>query len=72
MTITRTSVTEIHDGPLAGLKVEELYSSRLNGLKAVRVSHHKIDGFEARALVASTVTVEEVLREVSQAVKVAI
>lgn len=62
---------EITEGKYAGLLIAMIEDIRLKGMTAVKVTHSKIEGFEARALVPSGTTVSEVYKEVVKEVRLA-
>lgn len=58
--------TVLTSGDYAGLVIEQSWHRNLEGLKAIRVTHHKVASFEARALVAETMTIDEIFSEVKK------
>lgn len=71
MYVQNKQTTEIQVGEFKGLVIEEMIVRGLNGLKAVKVTHEKITGFEARALVALTMGTGDILKEVRTSVRLA-
>lgn len=65
-----TTTTEVTSGNLSGLVIELIHCSSLRGMIAVRVTHKLISGFEARGLVAGGTTVDRIIEEVQNKVRI--
>ena len=68
---SHTTVTELALGDYAGLIIEEVYLVDLHCIKVVKVTHKAIEGFEARAMIASTMTTIEIFEAIKKDLRLA-
>ncbi|AHI61282.1 protein NnrU [Vibrio phage vB_VpaS_1601] len=64
--------TELALGPHAGLIIKEAKHPRLNGMKLVEVTHKRIEGFCARAVVSLSMTTVEVFELFKKEVRLSV